>query len=305
LLSLSASATAEMLLQLWSHRGSHCVTGVDPRLCKIAEISETPQAAEALRQLQVMEATFEADPMQRPAFRTLKFLATEQSLMEKNGSGRSFDSDPASVRQKTELVEGAIGAFEYAPYEALPYLPVPLLKIVGDFAWQDPARHLQMVERMELATREMRPGSDLEAVSLLNMLAMHRSSYDILGAVDMWERIRGGLADTPRDRGLKIGVLLSEASSRGGERHWDAFATADFGLEQLVQALVLMHRTPELAPAEFREYFNRAASTLSLRRSYIQRKGRWTAWAEAKAAQADAMFALLRLERPADAKLDR
>lgn len=66
-----------------------------------------------------------------------------------------------------------------------------------------------------------------------------------------------------------------------------------------------MHETPELTPATFRDYFNRAASLLNLRRSYVQRQGRWTAPAEAKASQADAMFALLRLERPADAKLDR
>lgn len=297
--SLAVSAPAAPLLMLWGHEPSHCIQGVSEELCEIARISETPKAAEALDRLRSLEARYESDLQQRPAFRSLLFLATEQSLMEANGSGASFDlGDPREVARRDQLVGRAIQAFEEGPYESLPYLPIPLLKVIGPWQHRDPPRHREMVERLARATRAMRRPLDLEAISFLRFLASHLAHHDAPGAVDLLRRTRADLGKAPEERSFAISLLLAEASIRGNEAHWDTFPTQDFGVEQLVQAQVLMHRTPDLPAADFRESFRSGRDWLRFRRTWIKKKGRWNPEVQAKAWQADAMFDLLRRDRP-------
>lgn len=294
------SVVASPLPMLWKHEATFCIPGVSPDLCEIAKISETRQAPQARDRLRARAAEFEADDAQRPAFRALLYLATRQSRMEANGSGATDSPEDPDGRALRRLGEEAVEAFERAPYESLPYLPIPLLLVIGEWAHLDPPRHKQMTARLSAVVYEKQRPLDSRAVSFLRLLAAHRGSYDAPGASAMFTRIRSALGTGVRDRGLASALFLEEASLRGAQENWDAFCTRDFGLGHLNQALVLLYRTREIAAPDFRALVVRARDELGLRRSWVEKQGRWNDEVQAAAWQADAMLDLLRRTRPGD-----
>ncbi len=290
------------LQRLWGHQASHCIQGVAEELCEIAKIAETIQANQAQAKLEKLEAKYTALPAQKPAFLSLLFLAAEQARMNQNGSGATdSQEDPDGT-----ILEGMrlrpIQAFQNAPMEDLPYLPIPLLKVIGRFIHANPEKHRALTIRIEKAVYAMRNPLDIEAVSFLDILASHRGGYDPKGSIKMFEKARQALGNTTQDQSFRIALLLSEASVRGEDTNWDVFESKAYGFEHLVQALVLMNRTPKLSSADFREHFTRATETLKLRRMWIKKQRHWNDEVQAKAWQADAMIELLQRKRPQDAK---
>ena len=300
LLNLVAAAQASPLLVLWSHEASHCVQGVAPELCELARISETRKAATARERLDALAERFASDRIQGPAYRTLRYLATEQARMEANGSGSTSSPDDPDGAALEALRAAALDEFDKARMEELPYIPAPLLKVMGSLAHRDPERHRALTERVVVATLAMRRPLDREAASLLALLGSHQGSYDPVGAVELLTRARQALPEGQASHALRAALLLREASVRGRDASWDSFPRQDFGADHVVQALVLIHRAPDMSRGDFQDLIREAQGWLSLKRTWVKKSGRWNPEIQAQAWQADALLDLLRRERPKD-----
>lgn len=300
LTSLLSGVHASPLAQLWSHQASHCIPGVADELCQLAKISETPRARQARAQLEALKGKYQALPSQEPAYRSLLFLATEQSRMEANGSGATDSPEDPDGSKLEALRTEAIRAFQGRPQGSLPYLSLPLLKVIGSLPYRDPERHRVVTDWLLGDTLAKEKPLGRLGASFLALLAAHRASYDGPGALRFLSQARESLGRGVLARELEVGLWLQEATIRGDQRHWDGISGSDFGIEALIRALVLLAREKKISAEVFRAAYERAESWLGFRRTWIQKQGRWTPEAEAKAWQAEAMFELLRAKRPKD-----
>ena len=220
--------------------------------------------------------------------------------MEANGSGATDSpEDPKSLKLMS-LGKDSVKSFRKAPFDRLPYLPIPLVKVIGKWQYKAPAEYNQISNEIVEAVIRMRDPLDLEAASLLNLLASHRGSYDGKKAIEICQRARAHLGRTILDTSLRIGLLLTEASVRSQDKNWKLPKNQALGYDLVVQALVLLNRNPKLQSNDFRQHFKNASAQLGFRKNWITKQGQWNSIANSEAWQAEAVIELLKMKRPKD-----
>lgn len=291
-------AAAEPLLVLWQHEQLHCIEGVDPLLCEIAQQSETSSANDAVTKLLELESQFEADPNQRPAYRSLLYRATQQMRMNVNGSAATDTADDPDGIYLDSLRQRAVDAFDAAPFEDLPYLPMPLMGLIDEV---NSAEYQAMTERASVATHKMRTPLNLEAVSFLSYLGMHRGHADPAGGIVILRNARNKMPIGTWGTSMTIALLINEASILRWEQNWGMSSDSSYGLAALIEALTLLQETADLASEDFRNHLHRVADQLQLQRSYTREKSDWSDESENSLLKAEAIVKKLKRRQPKDA----